>query len=314
MGKKIIHFMYVPFVGLGLYNGFRGNRWFRNRIQIFKQFVVPSLLEQTNRNFVVWISFTYEVRKHPYITELKKYLDSVGLWSVFTYSGVCFYDDKYPIDAARTRLVESVHRSAGELLDTIGDVDEVYMTIQPSDDCYCKEAVEIIQQKLDSDMQAIGFRHGYTCNYPTMDVCEYNPMTNPPFYTIKFTKEVFIDPILHVNYTSLKQDVGKYPAGTPLPSHEYVGDCVRYLVLDKRGFLVGTHGENISTHVNHPFKGDPVDKGVLKDFGLQNISPLKIKISVRKKILKLLPFKAQKRIRYIIGERLWNQLYAFLRN
>ena len=59
------HLIYCPFTGLGLYGGFRGNRWLQNRIQIFKQFVIPSLKAQTNKDFTLWISWRPEEKNNP---------------------------------------------------------------------------------------------------------------------------------------------------------------------------------------------------------------------------------------------------------
>lgn len=304
---KIKHYMYVPFTGLGLYGGFRGERWFRNRLQIFKQFVVPSLLNQSNHNFTIWISFTHEQKGHPLVKNLAQYLANIGLKFIFTYHGVCFYDDKYPIQEARKRLVENLHGSIGELLDDIGEVDYVYMTIQPSDDCYTSVAVDEIQQSLE-EYEAVGYDRGFITNYITGETSCYNPDTNPPFYTIKFNREDFIDPIRHIQHTSLKKDVGQYPKGTPLPSHEYVGDCLHYKQLQKRGFLVGCHGENISTYYNHPFKGKETGRETWEYFGLKDVELLKLKFSLRKKILRKLPHSVQKKLRYWYGEKLYNWL------
>jgi len=304
---KIKHYMYVPFTGLGLYGGFRGERWFRNRLKIFKQFVVPSLLAQTNQNFTVWISFTENQRYHPLISELGKYLRDVGLDYVFTYHGICFYDDKYPIKEARERLISNLHGTIGELLDDIGEADYVYMTIQPSDDCYNHESVSEIQKELNSDYQAVGYTKGYICNYFNLDVSEYNPTTNPPFYTIKFPRDVFIEPLNHANYTALKKDVPGYSAGIPLPSHEWVGDCLKYKQLDKRGFLVGTHSENISTYYEHPFKGKRITDLLFWEFGQRFVEPLELRRSIRKIILRKLPFKLQKKLRH------FNKLYNWIR-
>lgn len=303
---KIKHYLYVPFTGLGLFSGFRGERWFRNRMQIFKQFVVPSLLAQTNQNFTVWISFTNGQRNHPLVIGLDDYLTKVGLNHIFTYYGVCFYDDKYPLGEARTRLVENLHGTIGELLDDIGDVDYIYMTIQPSDDCYYNGAVDEIQRELEN-YEAVGYKHGYICNYFTLDVSDYNSKTNPPFYTIKFTKKVFIEPIDHVDYTATKNENSGYPIGTPLPSHEWVKDCLNYKQIDKRGFLVGCHSENISTYYDHPFKGEEVEPITLLSFTNDDMIVLELKRSWRKTILRKLPFKLQKKLRYF-NERLYNWL------
>ncbi len=311
--------MYVPFTGLGLYGGFRGQRWLKNRIQIFKQFVVPSLMAQTSQNFTIWISWRREDRNNPLVMALRPYLGEIFGYKrvVFTYAGVCFYDDKYEDKEARERLINSIHYSMPQLLDVIGGAEYIYMTIQPSDDLYHKTAVEGVQKvfAIHPTSQACGFKEGYICNYNNKEVSEYNPNTNPPFYTIKFPYTAFTEPYQHLQYTSLKHDVGKYKAGTPLPSHEYVGDCLQYAVVaDLRGFMVGTHGENISTTYVHPFKGKLVNPATLKEFGIENTPVSKIKFSLRKKILRKFPHKVQRKLRYIFGEKISQAMYNFLRS
>ena len=306
--QKIIHLLHCPWTGLGLFNGFRGNRWLKNSIQIFKQFVVPSLQSQTNKNFILWNAFRYEEKNNPIVKELLGYLAEIKEFkSVFTFSGICFYDDKHDDKIARERLVTSLHGSMGELLDTIGEVDYVYMTIQPSDDCYNSDMVEEVQIFLSNEsVNACGYSKGYIMNYLTKEIREYNPKTNPPFYTIKFPKDIFVDPYKHCEYTGIKYNYynTKYKLGTPLPSHEYLRDVFngKYLTIDKRGFLVGCHGNNISTNFNIPYVGEGVDGGVLKDFGLENVEPLKLKIGLIKKIMLKLPHKVQRKLRY------WRQL------
>lgn len=300
--ERIIHFLYVPFTGLGKHNGFRGNKWLQNRIRIFKQFVLPSLLAQTNQNFVIWISWRPEEKANPHVKELMSYLEMVYSFKVVhTFHGVCFWDDKYSDAEARERLANNLHGTMGEMVNFTGESEQdwVYLTIQPSDDCYHKNMVEAIQKtfKQNPQLQAVGFSKGYIMNYLTKEVCEYNPTTNPPFYTIKFPRPTFIDPAKHLDYTSLKHDVAQYKKGTPLPSHEYVSDCFNYGIIQERGFLVGTHGVNISTTFNIPFKGPKVGPEVLSDFGLQFVEPIKIKLP----LLHRLPFKVHRKLRYWLG-------------
>lgn len=316
MENKFTHFLYTPFTGLGLYSGYRGSRWLKSRILIFKQFVVPSLLAQTNQDFILWVSWRHEERNNSLVIELNHWLLGTGLKFVFTFSGVVFFDDKYPDDIARERLINAIHGSMGELLNVMGEAKEIYMTIQPSDDCYHKNAVQALQELFNKmpDIQAFGFSKGYICNYRTKEIREYIPTTNPPFYTIKFSRETFIDPFKHCEYTSIKKDIGKYKAGTPIPSHEYVEHALKYGKIDERGFLVGCHGENVSTHFNNPFGGEKVTPEVLKDFGLYDVEPIKIKFSIRKRLLRMLPYKAQRKIRYWFGELVWQKLYNWLRS
>lgn len=296
---KITHLVYCPFTGLGNYNGFRGNTWLKNRIKIFKQFVLPSLLSQTNQDFTLWISWRREERNNPIVKEFILDLDYIQCFKVVhTFAGICFYDDKYNEIEARERLINALQGSMGELLDVIGECEYIYMTIQPSDDCYHKESFEVIRSFLKiKNLEAVGFKHGYISNYLTKEVAEYNPLTNPPFYTIKFPREVFIEPYQHLQYTSLKEE-GKYKRGTPLPSHEYVGDCLNYNVSTLRGFLVGCHGVNISTNYDIPYKGVQVDKEILRDFGIYDVSPLEVKIGWGKKLFLKFPYKVRRKLRY----------------
>ena len=326
MHPKLKHLLHVPFTGLGLYHGFRGNRWLRNRVKIFKQFVIPSLQAQTSQDFIVWFAFRREERNNPIVKELERYMATTGLDYVFTYAGICFYDDKYSETEARLRLIDSIHQSTAHLFDKIGECDYVLMTIQPSDDCYDRKAMEAIQKVFrETNLEGVGFPRGYIMNYQSKEVSEYNPNTNPPFYTIKFPRDTFFDPLKHYAFTALKKDVGKYKKGTACPSHEYVPDCVKYGTIDARGFLVGCHGENVSTYYDHPFKGKEIvnfiggegnhlaqmDKElVLKNFGLENVQPLKLKWSIRKWILKKMPHPVRRKLRYLWGEKVYNWIRA----
>lgn len=308
--NKTKHLMYCPFTGLGLYNGFRGNRWLKNRIKIFKQFVIPSLQAQTEKNFTLWISWRPEERHNHIVKDLQSYLQTTGLNVIHTFSGVCFWDDKYSPEIAQERLLTAIHGSMSELVDaTEGNegYEWVLMTIQPSDDCYHRNAVKGIQAVFRGmpKLQALGYEKGYIMNYQTKELAEWNPKTNPPFYTIKFPRPTFINPLEHARYTSLKKDIGSYKAGTPLPSHEYVKDCFTYGVVSERGFLVGTHGENISTIFDHPYRGGIVEPSIAKDFGLDKVKSLSLPFSLRRKLFSSLPYKAQRKLRYLAGEKKW---------
>lgn len=306
--ESSIHFMYVPFTGLGLYKGFRGNRWLKNRIKIFRQFVLPSLLAQSDKNFVLWISWRYEEKSNLLVHSFLWDLKASGLNVVFTYGGCMFWDDKYPDDKARERLLMAIHNNIGELLDTIGEAETIIWTLQPSDDCYHKNTLQAIKEvfKQSPMLQAFGFQRGYVMNYNTGELAEWNPSTNPPFFSIKFPREMFLDPLKHAEYTG------------PYKSHEYIGDKLRYVAIDQRGFLVGTHGENISTIFNHPFAGKRFENEertrILEDFGLNKVEPLKIKLSIRRIILRKFSPAIQRKLRYWIGERFWAKIYEFLRS
>ena len=191
--------MYMPLTGLGNYGGHRGNRWLKNRIKIFKQFVLPSLLAQTNKNFVLWVSMRHEDRNDKIATEFKEFLEAT-LPTVFTYSGICFYDDKKPNDEGR--LVEAIQGSMGELINHMGEAETILMSIQPSDDCYWHGMVEETQQILSihKHIQVLGYQKGYVMDYLNRRLKEWNPKTTPPFYTIRFDRDTFTNPYKHVKY------------------------------------------------------------------------------------------------------------------
>lgn len=296
----------VPFTGLGLYNGFRGNRWLRNRIKIFCQFVLPSLKAQTDQDFVLWIAWRREEKTNIYVRQLFDLLQAELGESrvVFTYSGIPFWDDKLEDEPARDKLLDTLKLALPDLMEPLSDCDEVIWLLQPSDDCYASAAISSMKGvfALHPDIQAITFDKGYICNYNTKEILEYNPNTNPPFFCIRFPRNTFFDPGKHMTYTG------------PYKSHEYIGDKLKLAHFSDRGFLVGTHGENISTHFNHPFGGEKVDPTIFAAFGLQNVPPLTLPISYRKTLMRRLPYRWQRKLRYLIGERFVNKFYEFLRN
>ena len=209
MGDKVVTLLQVPFTGLGLYNGFRGNAFLKNRIKIFKQFVIPSLQAQTSNDFILHCCWRSEEKCNKYVKELQAYLETIKEFkTIHTFNGILFYDDKYSDDVARQRLISNLHYSVGTMYDTIGDADYVIVVLQPSDDLYEKHAIETIQYLFETeDWQAVGFKNGYICNYTTKEVAEYNPLNNPPFYSIKFTREQFTNPLKHIEHTSIKDDI-----------------------------------------------------------------------------------------------------------
>ena len=318
MKNNFCHFLQVPFSGLGLWGGFRGNRWLKNRTQIFKQFVIPSLQAQTNKNFILHCCWRREEKTNSLVKELIEYLDAIKEFkTIHTFNGILFYDDKYPDDIARERLIMAIHGSLGELINIIGEVDYVLTTIQPSDDIFHKDMVSNIQKILENPkLQAVGFDRGYICNYLTKEVKNYNPKTNPPFFTIKFPKDIFVEPLKHINYISIKKDVDKYKAGTPYPSHEYLPYALNYGIIRERGFVVGVHQENISTAFDNPYAGEKVNQEVLKDFGIYDVKPLVISFSLRRMIFNKLPHKIKRKLRFWAGEKNWilKQFFAIIYN
>jgi hypothetical protein len=285
------HFLYVPFTGLGLRGGYRGDTWLKNRIRIFKEYTLKSILNQTNQNFVLWISWRPEDYNNPIVEDLFRHLSGIeSLDFVFTYRGPCFWDDKYENDKLMHRLANTLPR-----LEPLVQGDHVLMTIYPSDDMYMSDMVETMQNWPSDNVDVMGYLDGYIMQYSTKKIAEYNPETKPPFFTIRFPRDVFLDPVKHYEFTG------------PYKSHEFVGDTMRYLAVPGRGFVVGTHGENISTVFNHPYKGRELSPAsqeadlVKYKTGTYYSDPLVTRQGLRlwsRRILNILPFESVLRAIY----------------
>lgn len=277
MKNNIIHFLYCPFTGLGLHGGYRGDDWLKYRIKIFKAYVLPSLLNQTNKNFVLWCSWRKEDRENKIVQEFWEYLKYYPIRVIFTYEGIVFWDDKFPND----NLLERLEKTLPELKELCDGKDWIFSTVQPSDDFYYSGMVDDMQSVIPEYKMAIGYQKGYILNLHTKEIAHYNPTTNPPFYTIVFPKDVFLNYKEHYDYIG------------PYKSHEFIPEIFKYKKIDKRGFCVGCHGGNISTVFNHPFKGQTVGQEILKYFGVENAPPIETRRSAHllvRKILNKLPF------------------------
>lgn len=289
-----IHFLYVPFTGLGLYKGYRGDQWLKNRITVFKNFVVPALMNQTKQEFIVWMSWRPEERANSIVQDLMKSLDQLrGMRFVHTFGGCCFYDDKYPPEIATQRVLKSLYASLPDLKSWVPeDTDYVLMTIAASDDMYISHAVKEIQEFEYKEKRAIGYAQGYIMNYRTLEMAYYNPKTIPPFFTIMFPPQVFLNPGEHYKYIG------------PYESHEYIKDVMEFIPLKGRGFIVGTHGENISTSFEHSFRGALLEEdereAILIQSGLFTAQPVVLEKDYRRKFMKKLMNALPRALQYQI--------------
>ena len=301
--KEILHLMYVPMTGLGLHDGYRGDDWFKYRIELFKNYTLKSLLNQTNKNFVIWMSFRPEEEDNPITKRFADFMAKMDLACVFTFGGLCFWDDKYPDSIAGKRLKDNLEISMKELREKLGGImlgkKFVYETIQPSDDLYHKDAVEEIKKKeIIFDKQAMIFKNGYMHNTENRRVAEYNPTTNPPFYTLIYPVNTFFNPEKHIEYMR------------GFKSHEDILKLFDCIQLPDNKYCVVVHKKNISTNWQHPFRGKiySIEEGaiIMRRFGLEigemttiKAKALDIKILTKRLIKRYL-------LRVLIKLRLYN--------
>lgn len=305
---RFVHFYQVPFTGLGLHGGYRGDHWLKNRIEIFKKFVLPSLQNQGSRDFYVWFCWRPEEKENPIVKDFIEFLSKVrDFFPVHTFGGICFWDDKYDDKEASERLLSALKISLPELKNHIGEIPYVLVTLQPSDDMYLSgtpkeikaKFIELLEKDPQDTKQAVGYKKGYIINYWTKELAEYNTTgwtvdktsayntdTIPPFFTILFSAEEFLDPQKHYEHLG------------PYKSHEMIGDHFVYSALETRGFIVGCHGENISTTFNHRYKGRTLDKQEAEEImikaGILLSKPISFKPTARYRIrqfINYLPFR-----------------------
>lgn len=290
--ETFLHIIYIPFVGVGLGSAQRRNpNWLADRIQIFKDYTLKSLLNQEERNFILWASFTQSEKYDKKVGELANYLKANKVAYIFTFDGLMYWDDKFntdPISRLKNfaRIVRDCWRNGNmrdfwpslrevfnnrnkTLVERLGNslrpfkdnfatgVNWFYVTRIDSDDMFHKSVVKEIQ-KLPAFEGAYVMKKGYIHNRHSGLIAEYLPKTNPPFHTIIFRAETFLNPAEHFAYFK------------DFRSHEDITRVFRSYLLPDFRYCVLTHNplNHISTGWNHPFRGELVDKEVLKDFGL----------------------------------------------
>jgi hypothetical protein len=234
--KDIIHLIYTPFTGLGLHNGFRGDDWYKYRIEHWKNYTLRSLKNQTNKNFIYWISFRPEERENPLTQEIVRELEKCEFKSVLTFEGLCFYDDKFD---DKQPLLNRLRRTLPELKELIGNNKYVYMTILASDDMYHKDAVADIQKEEFRYQGSLNHAVGYVYSTKTKKLAVWQPPfpeKNPPFDTLMFPTEIFLDSIKHLNYSG------------PYKDHWQVTKIFNWKRMKDFHYCVLVHEQNISTH------------------------------------------------------------------
>lgn len=284
----------TPFTGVGLHGGFRGDAWFKHRIEIFKNYTLKSLLNQSNRNFIHWFSFRKEEENHPYVKELGDYMKSLNYRFIFTFDGLMYWDDKYTNYGLRTKLknflmmardewhngewhglaniwkntwedknrtlISRVESSLRKIIQEVGnDYEWVYLTRIDSDDMFHKESIALIQEQKPENRRSLVFKDGYILNIETGEVAEWRPPTNPPFHTIIFPSSIFFDSLSHVEYYR------------DFKTHEDATRVFTPVVLDMGKYMVSYHGKHISTAWD-----SPIDKKIHHFVKYGNAEPFKV--------------------------------------
>lgn len=306
------HIIAIPFTGVGLRGGYRGDVWFKHRISIFKNHTLKSLANQTNKDFVIWCWFRKEEEHNPLVMDIAYAIQAIGLPFVFTFHGLMYHDDKFSNYNLKTKvrnflmmvrdcwaykefkslreiwhftwenknqtLLKRLTSGLHIVAKSIGsDFEWVYLTRIDSDDMFHKNAVELIQDQTPDSRKALVFDKGYIYNVETGQLASWEPPTNPPFHTIIFPGNIFFDSQAHLEYYK------------NFKSHEDIPRVFNCTTLDMNKFCVTAHGRQISTAYNspvtkkiyhkikygsaEPFKGQEIEpRGYLYSVSGRNIS------------------------------------------
>src|SRR3972149_5207759 len=155
--KKEITILFIPFTGLGKPN-YRGDEWFKNRIELFHKFTLKSLLNQRDKNFVIWCQFRPEERDNPLVKTIK-----IPLPHIFTFGGIAFWDDKYA-ETENEGLLKRLNNILPELKELVGRKN-VKLVNLASDDMYAKDVIENINKEEFKEGTALTHRQGYIYSY-----------------------------------------------------------------------------------------------------------------------------------------------------
>jgi len=243
--------------GLGLHNGYRGDEWFKYRIDLFKRFTLKSLLNQTNKDFITWICVREEERTNPLLIGLRDYLRKIPDFKfIITFGGIPIWDDKYQND----NLLDRLRVILPQLRSVLKDEKCIYETCHSSDDVLHPKDLELVADKKLKERDILVHDKGYILSDETQRVADWNPIINPPFYTIMFPIETFFDPQKHFDYMCNSK------------SHEDVIRLFNPIQLPDHHYCVVVHQKNISTNWWHPYRGHIYswEEGnkIMKDFGL----------------------------------------------
>lgn len=196
--------------------------WLDNRYRFFVRYTLRSLLEQTTKDWVLWINCDAGMRGM--VAELRHLLVDMGVQALWSFG------DESPCPADLPTTVQF-----GQL----ARADYVYVTRIDSDDLYANDALELVQgviPKVPGEVEASIFRRGYmhelpgvSCNQGRVGVY-YNPSS--PFHTIMYPRDVFIDPEL---YSQVWNKIG---------DHSRVESSLYSHPLPHFKFCVLVHGHN----------------------------------------------------------------------
>lgn|SRR3990167_1180151 len=258
MPKKIKHIFYTPFTGKGLYGGFRGQDWYRLRTEIFEKYTLKSLMAQTSKDFLLWVSFRPEEIFNPVTKKIANAITKSKLQNIMSFNGIMMTDDK--VIESNNTLKERLEAVLPNVKKAVGDADYIYETNLDSDDMVHTDFSKLVQGEKFRDKGALYCKKGFAYNIQDRLAHWLNPESNQN-YTIMFPQEDYFNAEKRIDYLN------------NLSSHEQVPKKFDAKQMPDGMYCTVIHGTNISTIWNHPFMGEEIPyedekQAILKEFGV----------------------------------------------
>lgn len=279
--------------GVGLFDDPDDDVWLVYRLGIFKSFTLKSILNQSVKPDLLWLSFDGRVN-NPWIKALKAELQD-KIPTLITHDGLIYKDDKYIIRLrgnekyqstwAQTyrmfgrsikrknpkifirylyqllfknqTLAKRMDRSLEKVREKLGEFSYVYLTRIDSDDMIHRDWIKELNQHEPMYKRSFIRSKGYV--YNGKQLAEWNPTTCPQFFTVCMPSNIFRRGKFFEEYW------GDYK------SHEDADKVFNPIVLDDYKYFMLMHGNQISSTWDHPFRGKEIkDLSILRDFGIAN--------------------------------------------
>jgi len=251
--KEMKTFKHIVFTRFDVHCSTKQDKdWLKYRFEIFKKYTLKGLLNQTNRDFVLWIRYASDF--YDEAQELNKYLETTGIKCFFTYF------DGY------------TEKGIDELNKYVEGVDLVLETRIDSDDIYNPIVIDEIQKQEHKESQIFIYLDGYLYQESTKKLWNY--YAAGPFYTCVYPTEIFIDKTKKKLYYSFLPAVQTYEG---VDVREMTGKRFVVVVHDKNCTNIRYNKNDVnapnmqSGSMLYANEGSQINKGVdaiLKEYSI----------------------------------------------
>jgi len=245
----------IPFTGKTPYgDGFRGQPWYKFRYKVFREYTLKSLMNQTDKDFLIWVQLRPQEETNPITKKIEDELKKSGLDYVMTFNGPIIMEDR-----ALEHNVDLIER-AGKSLKKLGEIKDNYVVeiSLDSDDMIHKKFVELLRTKEITDRKAFYMKKGFMYSVNNR-LADWNNPFSMSIYAITYLTDIFLDAKKHFDYQN------------GFNSHEQIPDKFDAELLPDGLFCCIYHTMNISTTWEHQYMGkeyyyaDEIEN-TLKDF------------------------------------------------